>query len=179
MVRIALAAVVVVAACQPAQVPLARRAGQVMAIGGVAGLVGTAIATRYTDVPDEMLYGFSAISAIGIIAYAIVELTYPVAGPPPETQAQKYRRWAKVLTERAAGAAREGKCPRVRRLERRVRTYDPEVHDFVFMRDPEIRRCLEMAPSPPSPDAGARPQSDQTPVIEPSVTAPLVLPPSP
>ncbi|MGE0867831.1 MAG: hypothetical protein AB7P03_04690 [Kofleriaceae bacterium] len=150
MVRLALVAVLVVAACRPAHVPIARRTSQVMAIGGVVGLVGVAIATRHRDVPDELLYGFSAISALGIIGYAIIELNYPPAGSAPETEAQKHRRWAKILTERAAGAAREGKCPRVRRLERRVRRYDPEVHDFVLMRDPEIVRCLEQRVAPPA-----------------------------
>ena len=92
------------------------------------------------------------MSAVGIIGYAIGELGDPTfGGPPPETIAQRNRRWAKILTERAAGAAREGKCARVRRLEIRVHIYDPEIHDFVFMRDPEIARCLEQGSESSAP----------------------------
>jgi hypothetical protein len=40
----------------------------------------------------------------------------------------------------------------VRRLEKRVHLYDREVHDFVFMRDPEIVRCLEPPSPAPAPD---------------------------
>ncbi len=39
------------------------------------------------------------------------------------------------------------------RLERRVNVYDREVHDFVFMRDPAIVKCLEGAPAAPPPAA--------------------------
>jgi hypothetical protein len=35
----------------------------------------------------------------------------------------------------------------VRKWEPRVRVYDANVHDFVFMRDPEILRCLGPAPA--------------------------------
>jgi hypothetical protein len=32
-----------------------------------------------------------------------------------------------------------------------VRGYDPEVHDFVFLRDPEILKCLTGTPPDPVP----------------------------
>jgi hypothetical protein len=100
----------------------------------------------------------SVTSAFGITLFAVGDLTDPMRGPAPETEAQKLRRWAKILTERAGGAAREGRCPRVRRLERRVNLYNREIHDFVFMKDPEIVKCLEappaeVAPAPPPTEA--------------------------
>jgi hypothetical protein len=68
--------------------------------------------------------------------------------------------WAKVLTERAQGAARDGRCPRVRRLEIRVRGYDRELHDFVFMRDPEILKCMTISEPPAEPPAPPVPAPD-------------------
>ena len=91
------------------------------------------------------------------MTFAIAELSEPPSGGTPETRQQMHTRWAKILTERAGGAAREGNCKRVRRLEKRVDVYDREVHDFVFMRDPEIVRCLETPTEPGSPDAPALP----------------------
>jgi hypothetical protein len=133
----------VCAGCTHGQAIRARLAGEVMAITGVAGIVGGVLATHATPRGDDLVTGFSLLSAAGILTYAIGELNDPArAGPPSETLEQRHRRWAKILTQRAAGAAREGHCDRVRRLELRVRDYDPELHDFVFLRDPEIARCL-------------------------------------
>jgi hypothetical protein len=138
-----LAPLVLAAGCTHAQAPRARLAGEVAALGGVAGMIASVLATAVTPHGKQLLLGFSIVSGAGIVTYAAGELTDPaLAGPPPETLAQRNHRWAKILTERAAGAAREGKCARVRRLEIRVRTYDPEIHDFVLLRDPEIVRCL-------------------------------------
>lgn len=129
--------------CTHGQATHARLAGEVMAITGVAGIVVGVLATRATRRGDDLVTGFSLLSAAGILTYAVGELNDPArAGPPPETLEQRHRRWARILTQRAAGAAREGNCDRVRRLEVRVRDYDPELHDFVFLRDPEIARCL-------------------------------------
>lgn len=114
-----------------------------MSITGVAGIVAGVLVTHATPRGHDLVLGFSLVSAAGIVTYAIGELNDPaLAGAPPETLEQRHRRWAKILTQRAAGAAREGNCARVRRLEIRVRDYDPELHDFVFLRDPEIARCL-------------------------------------
>jgi hypothetical protein len=114
-----------------------------MALTGVAGIIGGALAARATPRGHDLVLGFSLLSGAGIVSYAIGELEDPaLAGAPPETLEQRHHRWAKILTRRAAGAAREGNCARVRRLEPRVRDYDPELHDFVFLRDPEIARCL-------------------------------------
>ena len=155
------------AGCTPAQAPAMRTSGKVMAIGGVAGIVGAAFATNLTDKAGEMLVGFEVVSAIGVLSYAYAELTWPRVQYREETPAERHHRWAKILTERASGAAREGRCARVRRLEARVQKYDREIHDFVLMKDPEIVKCLwaptatppvpgpALAPAPPPPPAPA------------------------
>ena len=140
MVRIALPLLLMLGCCTPAQAPAARKIGEVLALGGVVGLIGSAVASHLTDHTGEFIAGFSVISAVGIGMYAAGDL----AGPSgrSETPRERNHRWAKILTARAAGAARDGRCARVRRLEVRVLTYDQEVHDFVFMRDPEIVKCM-------------------------------------
>ena len=153
--------------------------GKVTAIGGVIGLMATALSTRYVSTTEEMLIGFSVVSGLGIVTYAWGELSVePVV--KRETLPERHHRWAKILTERAAGAARENRCARVRRLEGKVRMYDAVVHDFVFMRDPEILRCLEQGPvvPPPSIDVApvAPPSIDVAPVAPPSIDVPLVEP---
>ena len=145
--------------CTARTAPAARRVGQVLAIAGVVGLVGTVAAAKYIDGEDELMGGFSLMSGGGILTFAAGELSVSTPALRPETETEKHNRWARILTERAAGAAREGRCPRVRRLERRVLVYDKEVHDFVFMRDPEILRCLDPASAPAIvDDDGSLPQ---------------------
>jgi hypothetical protein len=147
MLRVAWWLFVAAAACTPAQAPTARRVGEVLSIAGVIGIVGSAATRRETGKAGELIIGFSVMSAVGIVMYAVGELSDPAfqGGPLPETIPDRNHRWARILSERAAGAARDGNCERVRRLEARVRHYDAEVHDFVLMRDPEILRCLETA----------------------------------
>lgn len=127
-------------------------AGEIMSLTGVAGVIGGVLATPHLP-PSHghaLIAGFSVVSAAGILAFAIAEIEDPAAGSPaPETDEQRNHRWAKILTQRAAGAAREHDCGRVRRLEPRIRAYDPEVHDFVLLADPEILRCLQ-SPDPPA-----------------------------
>lgn len=157
--------------CTHANAPKARLAGEVLSIAGVVGLIGGALTSRYTDRTDEVMLGFSLMSAAGIGLYATGELTDPQRGPAPETVVEKHRRWAKILTERAGGAAREGNCKRVRRLEKRVDVYDRETHDFVFLRDPEILRCLEAPASPPAATEGGEPVA-LPPGLDPGPVAP-------
>lgn len=165
-----LALVVAAAGCNHANAPRARLAGEILSISGVVGLIGGALASAYTDHTGELMVGFSIVSATGIGLYAVGELTDPQFGPQPETVEHKHRRWAKILTERAGGAAREGNCPRVRRLEKRVNVYNREVHDFVFMRDPEILRCLETpAASPTGLDRPALPPGLDRPALPPGL----------
>ena len=156
MVRTALVVMLAIAACTPAQAPTARKIGKVASIGGVLGLIGSSAAVHQTRYANDMMISFSTISLIGMLVFAAGELTTPEA-VDAETIPERNHRWARILTQRAAGAAREGRCPRVRRLEVRVRTYDREVHDFVFMRDPEILKCMFPDSSAPSPDVAPAP----------------------
>ena len=123
----------------------------VMAIAGVAGIMASAAASASTTQADEMMLGASAISAAGILLYAAHELSGPEIDYRREDPARKHMRWARILTEHAAGAARTGNCARVRKFEPRVRVYDSAYHDFVFMKDPEILRCLSPAPTEAAP----------------------------
>jgi hypothetical protein len=144
-----LALTLALASCTHAQAPKARLAGEVLSFAGVAGLVVGALTSKYSGDHLAQIMGTASVtSALGITLFAVGDLTDPMRGPKPETETQKFRRWAKILTERAGGAARDGRCPRVRRLEKRVNVYNREIHDFVFMKDPEILRCLEGAPPP-------------------------------
>ena|GEM_PF-3784807 len=120
----------------------------VASIGGVIGLTAGAAASAIADT-SEVVAGFSLISAIGIGLYAAGELTDPAFETRVETTVEKHHRWARILTERAFRYAREGNCPRVRRVEKRVNVYDREFHDFVFMRDEEIAKCMSAAKDPP------------------------------
>lgn len=159
--------------CTHATAPKARLAGEILAIGGVVGLVTGGLLSTTTGHTGEIMASFSLMSATGIGLYAAGELTDPQFGPAAETTTHRHRRWAKILTERASGAAREGNCKRVRRLEKRVDVYNREVHDFVFMKDPEIVRCLEAGGSP-APIEGEAPSLP--PGLDPG---PVSLPPEP
>ena len=119
-----------------------------MSLSGVGGLIVAAFAVRYTgDATREIVMGFSILSAVGIGTYAAGDLSQPHAGRE-ETVTERHHRWAQILTDRAYGYARDGRCYRVRHIETRVRVYDREIHDFVFMRDPEIAKCLTITPLP-------------------------------
>jgi hypothetical protein len=148
-------------ACAPARSKTVGHIGMAMAIGGVAGIVASAAAAPYTEHSHDMMVGASAISAAGILGYAAHELSGPEIVYRQETREQRHSRWARILTEHAAGAARDGNCARVRKFEPRVRVYDANYHDFVFMRDPEILRCLEPAPPEPPPEAAPVEPSEQ------------------
>jgi hypothetical protein len=139
---------VLLAGCTRETAPKARLAGEIMSISSVAGLIAGAATQGETSHTSEIMVGFSLTSIVGLGLAAGGQLLDPAPGPRPETAAQTHLRWAKILTERAGGAAREGNCRRVRRLEKRVNVYNRDVHDFVFMRDPEIVKCLEAPPAP-------------------------------
>jgi len=145
---------VLTSGCATARSPTVGRVGMVMAIGGVAGIIASAGAASQTNHADEMMAGASAISAAGILLYASHEMSGPEIVWKQETTEERHSRWARVLTEHAGAAAREGNCARVRKWEPRVRIYDANVHDFVFMRDPEIVRCLQPAEPEPQEPAG-------------------------
>jgi hypothetical protein len=189
---VAVCLAVTIAGCTSTAPRKARRVGMVASIVGVVGMMGTALARPEGD---ELMVGFSLMSGGGVVTFALAELSDPPKAVRPETETMKLRRWAKILTQRASGAAREGRCPRVRRLEKRVNLYDREVHDFVFLRDPAIARCLDglstvlpddavAAPVPhlelPAPTPEAVPaveSSPPAPVPAPEEAPPPILPP--
>jgi len=124
----------------------------VVSVGGVVGLTGATALEVVTEMRPAII-GFSLVSAIGIAMYAAGELADP-RGPRRESVTEMHTRWAQILTQRSFGYAREYRCRRVRHIERRVLVYDRAVHDGVFMRDPEIMRCMERAADlPPDPEA--------------------------
>ncbi|MBA3499178.1 MAG: hypothetical protein M4D80_29075 [Myxococcota bacterium] len=147
MSRAVLLVVLVSMGCAPARSKAVGRTGMVMSIAGVVGIIASAAASSSTNHSDEMMFGSSAVSAIGILVYAAHELSGPEIVYRQEDPVSKHMRWARILTEHAAGAARTGNCARVRKFEPRVRVYDSNYHDFVFMKDPEILRCLSPAPA--------------------------------
>jgi hypothetical protein len=136
-----------------------------MSISGVAGLIVTAFAAGYLgDRAKPIIAGFSMLSGVGIGTYAAGDLGRP--DTVEETQLERHHRWARILTERAYGYARDGRCPRVRHIETRVRVYDRELHDFVFMRDPEIVKCMSLptdVAKPPDPVLEEPLQAPETP----------------
>lgn len=158
MRAVSLTAALALAGCSPAMAPRAKTAGKVMSLSGVGGLILTSFAASYIG-PNarEIVMGFSTLSAIGVGTYAAGDLSQPP--PARESVAERHARWARVLTDRASGYARDGRCWRVRNIDPRVRAYDREHHKTVFMRDPEIVKCLTTAPlqTEPEPPAAAPP----------------------
>lgn len=149
----------------------------VASIGGVVGLTAGAAASAVADT-EPVVAVFSVISAIGIGLYAAGELTDPAFESRPETTAEKHHRWARILTERAFRYAREGNCPRVRRVEKRVSFYDRELHDFVFMRDEAIARCMSHV-TEPAPAVQTEPADIASPPPPPVLAPPVIQPPTP
>jgi hypothetical protein len=144
---------VAIVGCAPARSKVAGRTGMIMAIGGVATIITAAAVSGRTKYSDELMLGGSALSAGGILLYTAHEMSGPEIVYTRESPERKHARWARILTEHAAGAARNGNCARVRKFEPRVRVYDSNYHDFVFMRDPEILRCLTPSPTEVLPPA--------------------------
>ncbi len=171
-------ALLAVGACTPAQAPIARKVGQYLAIGGTAALTVTATLEGYTDAAHDLMIGSAVASAVGIILYAYVELSQPEVTYLKEPRAVRNRRWAKILSERASGAARENRCGRVRRLERRIFEYDRDTHDFILMADPEVIRCLTTTP-PTSLAPGEETEVVPLVPVMPEVSPEVAVPPDP
>lgn len=115
----------------------------VMALVGVATIITSTLVSEHGA---ELMIGGSALSGGGILLAAAHQMSTPEIVYVEEPEPRKLTRWARILTERAAGAARSGNCVPVRKFEPRVRVYDANYHDLVFMRDPEILRCLSIEP---------------------------------
>lgn len=139
---------VLLASCTHAQSSFAKRAGEVMSIGGVAGLVASIAGNRASGTDLTPLANFFAVtSAVGIVVYAITELSEPEAGVETADQAQRREhRWARTWLERAQIAARLHKCDRVRSIEVKIQLLDAQLHDVVLMQDPDVLRCLAEVP---------------------------------
>ncbi|MFN0248841.1 MAG: hypothetical protein ACKV2T_18270 [Kofleriaceae bacterium] len=185
VVSLVLASAVIAPGCTSTQAPIARRVGMVASIGGVVGITAGAAASAVAET-DTLVGIFSVISAIGIGLYAAAELTDPRYEIVPETTAEKHQRWARILTERAFRYAREGNCPRVRRVEKRVHFYDRAFHDGVFMRDEAIAKCMSSTgagdPVPVELDgdpAEAADEAEPGGELAPPTLAPPRLPPPP
>lgn len=131
--------------CAPARSKVVGRTGMVLAISGVATIIASATVASNNDASDELMLGGSIASAAGIVLYAAHEFSGPQIVYKQENELVKLTRWARILTEHSAAAARNGNCARVRKFEPRVRLYDVNYHDIVFMKDPEILRCLTPA----------------------------------
>lgn len=139
-----------IAGCTPSLAPKAKTAGKVMSLSGVGGVVIAACAASFIGPhAREIVMGFSSLAAVGVGTYAAGELSQPP--DDGETTLERHARWARVLTDRAYGYARDGRCWRVRNIDPRVRHYDREHHKNVFLRDPEIVKCLTTAPLPTEP----------------------------
>jgi len=134
--------------CAPARPKLVGRTSMIMALAGVATIITAAAISGRSKYADELMVGGSAISAAGIVLYAAHEMSGTETVYVQESTERKHARWARILTDHAAGAARSGNCAPVRKFEPRVRVYDANYHDFVFMRDPEILRCLSPSSEP-------------------------------
>lgn len=131
-------------ACAPVRSTAVGRTGMAMAVVGVATIITSAVITSEHD--RELMVGGSALSAGGLLISAAHQMSTPEIVYVPEPDPIRLTRWARILTEKAAGAARDGNCVPVRKFEPRVRVYDANYHDLVFMRDPEILRCLTIDP---------------------------------
>jgi hypothetical protein len=142
MHRFAAVVLVTSMACTHAQAPKARMVGEILSLAGVAGLVLSGAVAKTTTYDSTWFSAASAVISIaGIATFAAGDLTGGPPDPPPGPGEATKRRWAQTWTERAQGAARDGDCERVQAIEPRVRRLDPEIHDFIFMKDPEIAKC--------------------------------------
>jgi hypothetical protein len=133
--------------CTHAQAPVARKAGEILSIAGVAGLVTAGLIAKTTDANVTYVSVTSAlVSLAGIGLFMAGDLSQPQTGvavsassePDPATK----HRWATTWIGRAQEAAQKGDCERVQSIEQRVARLDPELHDVVLMRDPQVVKCL-------------------------------------
>src|SRR5215470_12006041 len=129
MLRLAAALLLVSTSCTPAQAPIARKAGAVLAVAGVGGLVTSGLIAKASDV-DMTYVSISAalVSLLGMTVFAVGDLSgHPsgtaVAAAEEPDDATKHR-WAQTWLGRAQEAARRGDCERVQTIELRIRRLD-------------------------------------------------------
>lgn len=69
--------VLALTACSPATAPKARLAGEIMSLGGVVGIVTSASLTGVSSYAKDTVYVFSVVTLVGMITYAIGDLSGP------------------------------------------------------------------------------------------------------
>ena len=145
--------------CTHAQAPIARKAGEILSIAGVAGLVSAAVVAKTTDTNVTYISVTAAlVSLAGIGLFMAGDLTgqtqsgVAVAASSEPDPATKHR-WASTWLGRAQEAAQKGDCERVQSIEQRVARLDPELHDVVMMQDAQIVKCLHGESSGPDKPA--------------------------
>jgi hypothetical protein len=134
--------------CTHAQAPVARKAGEILSIAGVAGLITAGLVAKTTDANVTYVSVTSAlVSLAGIGLFMAGDLTGGTqsgvaVSASSEPDAATKHRWAQTWLGRAQEAAQKGDCERVQVIEQRVARLDPELHDVALMRDPQIVKCL-------------------------------------
>jgi hypothetical protein len=120
-----------------------------------------------------------------------VFMSMPVCGgaPPPvpdlETMTTRRKLTVDRLTKTAGDAARRGDCAIAKQLEPRAREIDVGLRDSVFVRDPEIARCLAVVrptkpdPAPTMPDPRPTQPTPAAPDPSPQPTSPTAPDPVP
>ena len=150
-----LALVALTAACTTAQVRTAHHAGEIMAGGGLIGIMAT-VATAELLPDDHSVIlrtgvAFVPVAVVGALLYAATDSTVnrPEA---PDVRPDRNADLAMDLAKQAKHAARRGDCAEVLALEPRVRELDAGIYRR-FCRDKIIGTCLP--PAPPEPDSPA------------------------
>jgi hypothetical protein len=142
MMRIA--ALLALAACTSHQAASAHRAGEVMAAGGLIGLMATvAVAELDRDDHAAILQGgmvFIPVSVVGALMYAATD---SIVNRPesPNVSEDRTADTAMALAKEAKHAARRGDCAEVLALEPRVKELDAGIYRR-FRHDVVIKTCL-------------------------------------
>jgi len=88
-----------------------------------------------------------AVGALMLIAGLASYSSSPTPEPAPlGGRLSEYDREATILTEDGIAAAKAGDCDRVRRLDRQIRIASESIYQNVFLRSPDVRSCLGLAP---------------------------------
>lgn len=127
---------VAIVAIAVAGIAMADSNGSLSEVGAYAGVL-VIVAGAYGVI------GGAAIGGAGLIGMATHEGAVENEAGEAAAAAERQRTVeAWVTTREAIAAAQADDCARVRRLDRKVRILDAEVHADVFRTDPAIKRCL-------------------------------------
>lgn len=150
-------ALVLCAACTSSQVKTAHSAGEIAAIGGLVGIMGTVgVSYAFPDDQSTILHAgiaFIPVTIIGALMYVATDgaVNRPT---PPDVREDRTRDTAMDLAKQAKHAARRGDCAEVLAIEPRVKELDAGIYHR-FRHDEVIRTCL------PSDDTDAGPAEAQ------------------